>query len=88
MSGRKEVYVLAITGVNRDEDAGPTGEAVMKLICLRTGDRWSKGVVVGNCSAVTQGELKKIGSTGVFKLVLVGEITVQSVTYLSEKVRI
>ena len=86
--GRNELYVLALVAIDRSRDSSTFGEAIMKLICLRTGDRWSSGVVVKSCTAVTPEEMTKLYSSGTFKPVDVEEIEVKSLTYTTEKVRL
>ena len=70
-----DLYVLALVGVEMGKPY-PEGDAIMKLICLRTGDRWSKGVTVENCIAVTQEEMNKLFSSGTFTPVEVEKVKV------------
>lgn len=84
-----ELYVLALVGIDRSSSLPyPNGDAIMKLICLRTGDRWSKGVAVKNCMKVTEDEMKALYSTGEFTPVEIGEISVQALVTENKSINV
>jgi hypothetical protein len=78
-----ELYVLAITGVELG-----TEKAHMNLICVKTGDRWSKPVGVDDCMKVTMGEFDKLSTSGTFVAVRVEDVKVSQVTHTTTHVRL
>jgi hypothetical protein len=82
VTGARELYVLAVTGVD------PDGKAEMNLICVKDGDRWATPVLADKCTAMTMEEFAPLMREGTFFPVDVGPVEVTWVTYKTAKVHI